>query len=484
MTEQSTTVKRVAIIGGGIAGLSAAHRIHELEAKTEIVLIESRDRLGGVIQTVRHEDFLVERGPDMLATKDKWALDLCQRIGCESELIETNSANRRAFVVRRNRLHPVPAGFTLLSPSQLVPLLRTRLLSPLGKLRALSEYWVRSRRDTADESLADFTRRRLGKEVFERIVEPLVGGIYTADPEKLSMQATLPQFVEMEQVQGGLIRGARQAKRADQRQDAASGARYGMFVTLREGLATMVESLVARLPGESIHLNTAAGQLKPADNNRWELKLSEGNLHGQTSATFDGIVLAAPIHVAALLLENTDADLASRLGRVDSASSAVVVSGYRREDISHPLNGFGFVVPSRENRSILACSFSSVKFAGRAPEGNVLLRTFVGGACQPEMLQKSDDEIQSMVQRELQQLIGVQQEPVFAEVVRWPRAMPQYHLGHLQLVEEIEQQVTRFPGLELAGNGLRGVGIPQCIHSGEIAGERLLDSWKKTATGS
>ena len=479
VTDQSTGTKRVAVIGGGIAGLSAAHRIRELDKSVEIVLMESLDRLGGAIQTIERDEFLVEQGPDMLATKDPWALDLCRRLGCESDLIETEAAFRRAFVARGNRLHPVPAGFTLLSPSQLLPLITTRLLSPLGKLRALGEYWVRARRDVADESLADFTRRRLGSEVFERIVQPLVGGIYTADPEQLSMQATLAQFVEMERVHGGLIRGARQARKVTQQQGSESGARYGMFVTLRYGLAGLVERLAERLPEGSVQLNTVVDQITPTDNDRWEIAMAKGSLPGKTVKTFDGVVVATPVHVAARLLSTSDATLSSRLGRIDSASSAVVINGFRREDISHPLDGFGFVVPAREQRTILACSFSSIKFAGRAPAGKVLLRTFVGGACQPEMLEKPDEEIQLSVQKELQELIGVQGNPIFQQVIRWTRAMPQYHVGHLQRVDEIQQDVARYPGLELAGNGLHGVGIPQCIHSGESAAERLLNSGAK-----
>ena len=478
MTDQSTGNKRVAVIGGGIAGLSAAHRIHELDESVEVVLLESLDHLGGAIQTVQRDGFLVEQGPDMLATKDPWGLDLCRRLGCEADLIKTEDQFRRAFVARGNRLYPVPAGFTLLSPSQLLPLIRTRLLSPLGKLRALREYWVRVRRETTDESLADFTRRRLGNEVFERIVQPLVGGIYTADPQKLSMQATLPQFVAMEQNHGGLIRGARQGKKTAAEQGSESGARYGMFVALRDGLHGIVQRLVEKLPEKSVQLNATVDQITPTVDNRWEITAAEESVANQLSNIFDGVVVATPVHVAARLLRNTNTTLSDQLGGIESASSAVVINGFRREDISHPLDGFGFVVPAREKRTILACSFSSVKFAGRAPAGKVLLRTFVGGACQPEMLEKSDEEIQLSVQKELQDLIGVKGKPIFEQVIRWNRAMPQYHLGHLQRVDEIEQLVVRHSGLELAGNGLHGVGIPQCIHSGESAAERLFNSWK------
>lgn len=484
MTAQSTGTKRVAVIGGGIAGLSAAHRIQELDNRVEVVLFESLNHLGGAIQTVHRDGFLIEQGPDMLATKDPWGIDLCCRLGCEPDLIKTEDANRRAFVACGNRLYPVPAGFTLLSPSQLLPLITTRLLSPFGKVRALLEYWVRTRQEVADESLADFTRRRLGNEVFERIVQPLVGGIYTADPEKLSMQATLAQFVEMEQTHGGLIRGARQARKRKRQQGSESGARYGMFVTLRNGLSGLVQRLSEKLPSNAVQLNTSVEQVSPTTDDRWEIRTEQGSLPGQSTSLFDGIIVATPVHVAARLVKSTSDVLSDQLSGIDVASSAVVINGFRREDISHPLDGFGLVVPSREKRTILACSFSSIKFAGRAPEGKVLLRTFVGGACQPEMLEKSDEEIHLSVQKELQELLGVRSEPIFQQVVRWNKAMPQYHLGHLQRVKQIDQQLAQHPGLALAGNGLRGVGIPQCIHSGESAAERILKSWEATTATS
>ncbi|MEC9003506.1 MAG: protoporphyrinogen oxidase [Planctomycetota bacterium] len=477
MSDPSTKMKRVAVIGGGITGLAAAHRIQELDPQVEVVLVESSDRLGGAIQTVQCDQFLVERGPDMFTTKDDDALNLCRRLGCDSELIETNTSHRRAFVVRRNRLYPVPAGFTLLSPSRVLPLLFTGLLSPLGKLRVLAEYWVSTRRETSDESLASFTRRRFGNEMFERIVQPLVGGIYTADPEKLSMQATLAQFVEMEQVHGGLIRGGRRARQAAKTQADESGARYGMFLTLRNGLSDLVDRLAQQLPAGSIHLDTSVTRVTGNEHDGWVLDLAAGNQMGQAQVACDGVIVATPVHVAARLLATVDEPLSSQLGQVQAASSAVVISGYRREAIGHPLDGFGLVVPAREKRSILAASFSSVKFAGRAPEGHVLVRTFVGGARQPEILRKDDDEIQSLVHHELAELIGVREGPMINEVVRWDNAMPQYHLQHLDRVAEIEHGCARYPGLEIAGNGLRGVGIPQCIRSGESAAGRLIDAW-------
>jgi len=474
----------VAVIGGGITGLAAAHRIHELDPQVEVVLVESANRLGGAIQTVQLDQFLVERGPDMFTTKDDDALNLCQRLGCDSELIETNTSHRRAFVVRRNRLYPVPAGFTLLSPSRILPLLSTGLLSPLGKLRVLAEYWVSTRRETSDESLANFTRRRFGNEMFERIVQPLVGGIYTADPEKLSMQETLAQFVEMEQVHGGLIRGGRRARQAAKTQTDESGARYGMFLTFRNGLSDLVDRVTQQLPAGSIHLDTSVTRVTGNEHDGWVLDLAAGNQMGQDQVTCDGVIVATPVHVAARLLATVDEPLSSQLGQVQAASSAVVISGYRREAISHPLDGFGFVVPAREQRSILAASFSSVKFAGRAPEGHVLVRTFVGGARQPEILLKDDDEIQSLVHHELADLIGVREGPRVNEVVRWNNAMPQYHLQHLDRVTEIERSCARYSGLEIAGNGLRGVGIPQCIRSGESAAGRLIDSWHQPSLSS
>ncbi len=462
--------RRIAVIGGGISGLAAAHRLVELDSSLEITLFEASGRLGGALHTERRDGFLIERSADMFTTREPWAVDLCRRIGFESQLIETNAEHRKAFVVRRGRLVPVPSGFTLMSPTRIWPILTTPLLSLLGKLRLAWEYFTPTKKDDADESLASFARRRLGRQAYERIVQPLIGGIYTADPEKLSMQATMSQFVEMERQHGGLIRGMKKMAKEGEAEQQASGARYGLFLAPRDGMSSLVDAIAARLPDGCVRLNCPVTQLVRTRDAAWRI------VAGDSDEQFDAVIVALPAARAAALLGEVDHELAGDLARIPYAGASVVVSAYRRDQIEHPLDGFGFVVPLVEQRRILACSFASVKFSGRAPDDCVLLRTFVGGACQPELAELPDDALRTLVSEELAELIGVRGEPLFCEVARWPGAMPQYHVGHLQLVERIEQRASSLGGLELAGNAYRGVGIPQCIHSGQQAAERLLES--------
>lgn len=470
--------RRVVVVGGGITGLAAAHRLLELDATLDVLLLEASGRLGGVLQTERRNGFLVERSADMFTTRDPWALELCRRIGLEKELIETRAEHRRAFVVRQGRLIPVPAGFSLMTPTRLWPLVTTPLLSWRGKLRLAGEYFVAARREEGDESLADFARRRLGNEVFRWLIQPVVGGIYTADPERLSMAATMRQFVEMERRHGGLIRGVqRQAGKRDMR--AASGARYGMFVAPRDGMSRLIEAIAERLPADTVRLGRAVQQIEPGSEGGWRLSLQGGE-----PLEADALILATPAPVAARLLDPVHAELAGEVRGIPHAGAAVVVRGYRRDQLDHPADGFGFVVPLAEGRRILAGSFASVKFAGRAAEEHLLLRTFVGGACQPELLQLSDAQIERLVDEELGQLLGARGRPLFSEVVRWENTMPQYHVGHLDRVRRIEAHVESLPGLELCGNAYRGVGIPFCVHDGERAAESLLNRRAEDSRGA
>lgn len=460
---------RVAVIGGGISGLAAAHRLRELAPEVQVTLFEGSDRLGGVLGTERRDGFLIERSADMFTTREPWALRLCERLGIADQLITTNSQQRRAFVVSQGWLVDVPEGFTLMSPAKPSAILSTPLLTWRGKLRLASEYFVRRRRDLSDESLASFATRRFGREAFERLIQPLIGGIYTADPTRLSLAATLPQFLEMEREHGSVIRATRKQQKAAGAQEKTSGARYGMFVAPREGMQTLVDALAGRLPPESVRLDATVQRLSAQLDGSWLVHSSSG-----VPETFDAVILATKAPVAGRLLMATSPTLATDLQHLPYAGAAVVVLGVCREQISHPLNGFGFVVPAVENRRILAGSFSSVKFAGRAPEGYVLLRVFVGGALQPELLRLDDDAIQQLVREELRELIGFTGEPLFSQVQRWTGAMPQYHVGHLQLIDTIERHASALPNFALAGNAYRGVGIPFCIRSGELAAESIV----------
>ena len=471
LMNSSQLTNHVAVIGGGISGLAAAHRLSEISPGTEVTLYEQGDRPGGILQTIERDGFLIERSADMFTARDPWAMDLCTRIGFQDQLISTNEQHRRALVVRDGRLYPIPRGWSLLSPTSVSSVMTSPLLSIRGRLRVAWEYFKPGRENVEDESLASFARRRLGREAYEHVIQPLVGGIFTADPEKLSMAAALPQFLAMEADSGSLIRGGKQASRK-QGHDTAGGARYGQFLAPRMGLASLVDAIAARLPGTSIRCGHRVNQLAQRPDGGWKLELSTPT--GDQQEDVDHVILATSAAGAAQLTSSFHPSLAAQLSEITSASAAVVSLGYRQEHISHPLDAFGLGVPLAEKRPLIAVSFSSRKFSGRAPDGHLLFRVFIGGACQPELLEQSDDQLLETTLAQLEQLVGAKGAPVLSEVVRWEKTMPQYHVGHLDRVSQIESTINGIAGLELAGNAYHGVGIPACIHAGEMAAQRII----------
>jgi oxygen-dependent protoporphyrinogen oxidase len=462
--------RRIAVLGGGFTGLAAALRLRELAPDTQVVLFERGERIGGVVHTERRDGYLIEHGADMFTTREPWALGLCRRIGFDGELINTNAIHARAFVVHRGRLYPVPEGFTLMTPGRIWPIARSGLLSPAGKLRMAAEYFVPPRRDGRDESLAEFATRRLGREAYQRLVQPLIGGIYTTDPTKLSMQAALPQFVQMERQYGSLIRAIRRSKDRHGSSEKSSGARYGLFVAPRRGMESLLRAIHDRLPEGCVRLGSSVDSLEQDQDGGWTVGVGGRSERER----FDAVVVAFPAYQAAVLLAKVSPELAAELAAIPYASAAVIVVGLRRDQVRHPLDGFGIVVPHAERRRILAASLASVKFSGRAPEKSVLVRVFVGGALQPELAELPQSELEQLALDELSDLLGMTGTPQLIQVVRWRQAMPQYHVGHLDRVARIEQGIARFPTLALAGNAYRGVGIPFCIHSGEQAAEKLV----------
>jgi oxygen-dependent protoporphyrinogen oxidase len=433
-----------------------------------VVLIEASPRLGGTLLTDQREGFLLERGPDSFISEKPEAVALAKRLGIEARLIETNPEQRRSFIVRGGRLRPVPEGFQLLAPSRIWPFLTTDIFSLAGKVRMSADLFLprQTTNGTNDESLASFVRRRLGREALERMAQPMVGGIYTADPETLSLRATLPRFLDMEREHRSLILAMLRKARL---QSGTSGARYSLFLSFDRGMQVLSDELAGALTNCEVKLNTRVVAIER--HSGWRIKTDK-----EKPIDADAICLALPAYVAAQLLAPIDQTLASQLTQIKYASTATINLAYRREAVRHPLNGFGFVVPFVEKRSLLACTFSNVKFSGRAPEGHVLLRAFVGGALQPELFALEESEMVKQVERDLRGLLGIEGKPLFTEVAKWENSMPQYEVGHLDRIAAIETQLAQLPNLALAGNAYRGAGIPDCIRSGETAAEKLCNT--------
>ncbi len=462
--------QRVAVIGGGISGLAAAHRVRELSPECEVQLFEASDRLGGVLQTESRDGFLIERSADCFITNQSTATDFCRRIGFSDELIPTNPG-RQAYVVCRGKLQPVPDGFVLLTPRKLWPIMCSPILSWQAKLRLCWERFIPPRPNQGDESLASFARRRLGVEAFERLVQPLISGIYTADPEKLSLQATMPRFLEMERQWGSLQAAAAHEPKSESRE---AGARYSMFLAPRRGMSSLIQAAAAKLPADAVQLCSPISRVERTGNN-WRLHFAaKSNQATRPAYDCDALIVATPAPVAATLVRSLDVDLADDLHSILHAGTAIVAVGFRRNQLPSRALGFGFVVPAIEKRGIIAGSFSSVKFPDRAPQSCVLIRVFVGGSAQPELVDLDDAALTRLVRDELAALIGVQGDPLIQQVIRWQQTMPQYHLGHCQLVDRIEQRARALPNFALAGNAYRGVGLPHCIRSGEQAAAHVL----------
>ena len=473
------------MVGGGISGLAAAHRLTELARggrPVDVTVLEAAQRIGGIISTVTREGFLLEEGPDAFITDKPWARDLAVRLGLESRLIATRPLHRRSFVVRKGRLLPIPDGFQMIAPTRFWPFAATRILSPAGKVRMLMDLVIPRGGAAADESLGDFVTRRLGREALERIAQPMIGGIYGADPRTLSLRATFPRFLQMEETHGSVIRAMLAARRRQPPDSAGSprasvtaGPRYGLFASFDRGMSLLPESLAAAISsgGSKLRTGTKALSLSRTPSARWRVRSSGAGAAGMressTSATvddeYDAVILALPATGAAALLRPVDPGLAAMLESIRHGSAATVSLAYQERDVGHPMDGFGFVVPSIERLSITAATFAQRKFPGRAPEGDALIRAFWSDAA--DVL--ADETIIGRTVGDLRTLIGIQGAPRFTQVTRYPGSMPHYQVGHLDLVESIESAVKRHEGLFLAGNAYRGVGIPDCIRSGETA---------------
>lgn len=481
LPQRKPASQRVVIIGAGISGLAAAWTLQQRAPELDVQTLEASSRAGGVLETIVEPPYLIERSADNFAVLMPDALELCQATGYADQLISPEQNGRQAFVLSRGRVEPIPVGFSLVQPTRVWPIMATRTLSWSGKLRMLGEYFVPRRQGESDESLDAFATRRLGREAFERLVEPIVSGIFTADPTKLSMQATLPQFVKMEKEHGGLIRGYLAARRQDAAAVArrASGARYDQFVAPRHGMSHWIEHLVQSLRPGTVRFHTPvqsieriADQTGPsASPPRWRLRLE-----GQ-AIECDALIVAAPAHHASQLLRAPQPEIAGVLDTIEYASSCVVVLAVDRCELRERVDGFGLIVPSVEKRPVLAISYTSNKYAGRAPDDQLLMRLFFGGARDANVLERSDAELVAMAEQQLREILGWSGKGCrWQGVVRWPRAMPQYHVGHTARIAQLKRLTEATGSLRLCGAAYTGVGIPQTVRSGRLAAEEIIQT--------
>ena len=455
--------RTVVIIGGGVTGLAAAHRLHELSraqgSPLRVHLLESSRRLGGTIRTERVGDYLLEAGPDQFVRHKPAGVELCRRLGLEDRLVEINAGSATAQVVRHGRPISLPDGFSMMGPTRLMPLLRSPLLSLRGKLRVAIEPWISPPDDPPeDESLCSFITRRFGREMHERVFEPILAGIFTADADRMSLQMAMPRLLQLERRHGSLLKAFR--SRGSERGGGPSGC-----LTLRGGLGLLVSTLVDRIPAGWVRTSCAVQSIRSdRGTGRWLVAHAGG---GRLVA--DSVILACPAHVSVRLLRPADRELADELGRLEYASCATVNLAYPATAIGRTLSGFGFFVGRSERLPILACSHVSNKYPERVPKDSVVLRAFVGGARNPEALDRDDEALAQMAHRTLARLLRIEGPPLLEHVRRFPMAMPQYPVGFRRRLETLQRLVEDRSGLFLCGGAVGAVGIPDCVASAEEA---------------
>jgi oxygen-dependent protoporphyrinogen oxidase len=448
------------IIGGGITGLATAYYLQDYAGSSvDYKLIESSSRLGGKISSASQTGFLIEGGPDSFLTQKTSAIDLCRALGLEEKLIGSNSTQpTTTYVWSKEQLHPMPEGMMLMAPTMILPFLRSKLISWPGKIRMGLEVFVPKSKKLSDETLGSFVRRRLGNEALNKIAGPLMAGIHAADPDKLSLHSTFPLFVDIEEKHGSLLLGMMKKKK--QPKTAATSKRTPMFMSLRGGLQQLADAVISHLNADALWTNCRIQSIV-SNGDQYRVNLRDGS-----HLIADDIVFATPAYVTADLVRQIDEKLAEKLCEIRYVSTATVSLGFKRKDIVHPLNGFGFIVPHSEQRKITACSWSSTKFSNRAPDDCILIRVFIGGALAEDLAERDEEALVRIARHELQDIMGITATPILARAYRWHKANPQYDLGHRSRIEEIERLVGGHPGLHLAGAAYRGAGIPDCIQSG------------------
>jgi oxygen-dependent protoporphyrinogen oxidase len=468
---------RIAVVGGGISGLAAAYALEEERragADVEYVLYESSARLGGVLRTEHINGCVVEAGPDSFITEKPWAADLCRALGIGEQLIGSNDADRKTYILTRGRLVEMPDGLMFMVPTKILPTGLSPLFSWKTKLRLAQELLHPPRAADGDESVAEFVERHYGSEMVDRLADPLLSGVYGGEAANLSVRAVLPRFAEMERTHGSLGKAMLAARR---KMSSARKPTPPLFTSLKNGMQSLAETIVARLRPDALLTSTpvlAVQQQREAGG--WTISA------GLKSDQFDAVIVALPGPAAANVLHITNADLSRELGAIQYSSSITVVLGYDDQVRRSLPPGFGFLVPRSEGKRLLAATFVHNKFPHRAPPDRALLRCFFAATNAESVWPYADDQIIGIVRNALQEILGLRAEPLFARVYKWKSAMAQYGVGHLERLERIQQLRQQLPGLALAGNAYRGIGVPDCVRSGRDAAAALLKGRSQAAS--
>ena len=458
---------RIAIVGGGISGLSAAFAIEEQRragADVDYTLYESSSRLGGVLRTEHIDGCVVEAGPDSFVTEKPWAADLAKAVGIGDQLIGSNDADRKTYILTHGRLVEMPDGLMFMVPTKILPTGLSPLFSWKTKLRMTQELFHPPRALEHDESVAAFVERHYGAEMVERLADPLLSGVYGGDAANLSVRAVLPRFAEMERTHGSLGRAMLAARK--KMKSGPTKPTPPLFTSLKNGMQHLAETVIARLTPSALHTNVTVQAVQPQAGG-WLVSA------GLDSDQFDGVIIALPARAAAQVLRLASAELSAELASVDYSSSITVGLGYDYDARKSLPPGFGFLVPRSEGKRLLAATFVHNKFPHRAPADRALLRCFFAGLNAEAVWPLSEDQIVGIVRNELQQIVGLRGAPLFARVYKWKSAMAQYGVGHLERLDRIERLRQQLPGLALAGNAYRGIGVPDCVRSGRTAAEQF-----------
>ena len=473
---------KVIIIGGGIAGLAAAVHLKSgakaYDKTIDVLVLEKNNRIGGKILTEKHDKYLIEGGPDSFLPEKVWSVNLARHLGLESEMLPSNDQFKGTFIYSRGELHSLPEGVMLMVPTSFWPMAKSHLITWPGKIRMGMEMFVPKRKARDDESLASFVTRRLGRECLEKIAEPLVAGIHTSNPDNMSVLATFPRFVQMEQKSGSLIRGMistlknrPHATLSGPSRPGHDGPKMTYFMSFKNGMQALPQACAEHIGNDSIRINAAVKTIEP-NGKGYSVFLETGE-----TLKADHVMLASAAYDSLEMVKGFDADLAEKMGVIQWSSSATVSIVFKKEDVRVPLRGFGFIVPRVEGRRVNAATYSSIKWSYRAPDDTIMVRVFVGGGHHEELVHDLDDAgMVRMVLEELDTVLGLKANALFSKVYRWYKGMPKYTVGHLDQIAVLDRMLASHPGLHLIGCSYKGIGIGDCVHEAQIAAEKILKS--------